>query len=81
MEVYPKGDPLHQMALGSFGGLGPFTIGDLEAEPGRTLEIRGTLLLGGATDNATISAYGEVTVPANTGSVVALTIDFPSANN
>lgn len=78
VEVLPKDDPTTSFGFKSFEGLGAFSLSGLSAEPGRRLEVRGTLFLEGTAEPSSISAYGEVTAPDHDGGSVALVLKFPS---
>jgi len=83
LEVYQKDNPIDRLALKIYGGLGAFSLINLRAPAGSTVEVQGKLYRQGASGNYITAyyGYGEVTTPDDDDKNVAMTLKFPSSDN
>ncbi|MBT3182032.1 MAG: hypothetical protein HN337_05925 [Deltaproteobacteria bacterium] len=82
IEVYAKDGPIDRLGLKVYGGLGNFTMKNVQAHAGQTLEVEGKLMRDGTSGWVTAAyGYAEVVAPEEDGKVVALTLRFPSSDD
>lgn len=81
LQAYQKGNPTDQLALKVYGGLGPFTLQNIRAASGATVEIDGKLYRQGKSGKYITAyyGYGEIAVPDEDDTTVSLTLKFPSS--
>lgn len=78
VEVYPQGDPTHQLALANLDGLGPFNLGELRIVKGTGIEVLGTLYMTGNNGAADVQlrASQQLSTPDDDGEAVAAMLNF-----
>jgi hypothetical protein len=79
VELLFQGDPLHTVALETFDGLGPFSIGNLRGPKGMKLDVTGRLYLDNVSESAALQATAVATIPNDDDDVVSVVLNFGNA--
>jgi hypothetical protein len=79
VEIWLKDDPTHDLAVGTFDGLGPFNFDGIRTYKGAAAAVKGKLYPVGDLDAPPLEASAEFEVPGEDGKAVAFQLNFSPA--